>query len=162
MRKSHRPLALSECKSGNALLDDKRADAFRSLLLFGFCHHDVNVGFSAVSYPDLLAAKNVFISAELRASVDVGGVGAGVRLGKAKGSKQISLRKRGQVLLLLRFRAELIDDQLREPMYRQHAAEMTLQPRKFFEHDDVRGVVEAAAAKFRRKRNRGQADLTEL
>src|SRR4030095_4780286 len=68
MRKTHRSLAFADRKAGCSLLDYERADAFCAFSLFGYRHHDVNIGFAAVSYPNLLSAKYIFIPAQLRSS----------------------------------------------------------------------------------------------
>src|SRR6185295_18717088 len=95
VRKTHRSLAFAERQSGGSLLYYERADALGAFSFFGHRHHDVDIGFAAVSDPYLLAAQYVFIAPKLGSSIDIGRIGSGVRLGKREGSEQLGSRHRG-------------------------------------------------------------------
>src|SRR5882724_1564433 len=81
MRQAHRALAFAERETRRSFLDYERADALRAFTFFGYGHHNVDIGFAAVSDPDFLAADNVFITFQLGASIDVRSVRTGVRFG---------------------------------------------------------------------------------
>jgi hypothetical protein len=85
-----------------------------------------------------------------------------VRLRQRESAEQFGAGHRGQVLTLLRFSPELVDDQLRKPMHGEHAAQMTFEPREFLEHDCVARIIQAAAAVFGRERNGRDPKLAEL
>ena len=90
----------------------KELTPLAAFALLGHSHHDVDIRFAAVSDPDLLAAQDVLVALELGTSVDVGGVRPGVRLGEGERSEELGAGHCGQILLLLGFGAEMVDDQL--------------------------------------------------
>src|SRR5947207_15348534 len=71
MRQAHRPLTFPEGQTGGSLLDDKRTDSFCAFSFFSNRHHDIHIGLAAVSYPDFLTTKDVFVTSEFSPCVDV-------------------------------------------------------------------------------------------
>src|SRR5437868_6418077 len=112
--------------------------------------------------PDLLAAQDVLITSKLGARLDRGRIGARLRLGQCKCPEQLSARHCRKVFALLRFVSELVENQLRQPMYRQYASEVSAEARELFKHNRVAGVVEASAAILGWKRNRSEAKLAQF
>ena len=89
--------------------------------------------------PFSVTAITMYTSAtpQLGSSIDVRGIRPGVRFRQGKSTKQLSPRHRREILLFLSLCAEMVDYQLRKPVDRKHAAQMTAQPREFFKHGYV-------------------------
>ena len=127
----------------STLVQDEAAD--RAFVVLG--PHQKYIGDRRVADPHLGARQAVAAGHLLRAGDHAAGVRAVVGLGQAEAADPLAARQLGQVFLLLRLGAELIDRHHHQRgLHAHHRAVARIDPLDFARHQAVADVVQARAA----------------